>query len=475
MNGAATLQFLGASGTVTGSSYLVRAFGKQVLLDCGMFQGEKPLRMRNWAEPRFDAAKIDAVVLSHAHIDHSGNLPLLARRGFRGPIYCTPATADLLGILLPDCAHIQEEDAERANRHGYARHRPAMPLYTSADADAALRLVQRRPFDQSFEVCDGFHAMARRAGHILGAASIELQIGPTDPLRLVFSGDLGRWDRPILQNPELVTRADVLLLESTYGDRTHPPDPLADLARVINEAAARGGVLLVPAFAVDRTQELIWYVRRLEEAGRIPVLPVYLDSPLAIEVTDVYCRHAEALHADLSHLSIGNRSPLQTRQFHVTRTREDSKALNHMQGPMIIIAASGMATGGRILHHLEQRLPDPRTTVLLVGFQAPGTRGRALQDGAPTIRMHGRDVPVRARVEVVHGLSAHGDRDEILRWLAGFQAPPGQTYTVHGESHSAEMLAELIRAKLHWRARPARDGETVELQRAAESTVVPGT
>ncbi len=467
MSGPATVQFLGASGTVTGSKHLVRANGKQVLLDCGMFQGLKSLRLRNWDKEPFDARSIDAVVLSHAHIDHSGYLPLLARNGFRGPIYCTPATADLLGILLPDSARIQEEDAARANRYGYARHRPVLPLYTSADADAALRLVRRQPRDQTFRVCDGINAYTRRAGHILGAVSIELQIGTTDPLRVVFSGDLGRWDRPILQNPEMVSQADVLLLESTYGDRVHPPDPIADLARVIKEAVARGGALLVPAFAVDRTQELIWYTKKLEDAGRIPVLPVYLDSPMAIEVTEVYRRYADELHADLQ--SLGNGSALQTTRFHVARSRDESKELNRLQGPMIVIAASGMATGGRILHHLEQRLPDPQTTVLLVGFQAEGTRGRLLQDGVPHLRMHGRDIPVRARVESIHGLSAHADQKEIVRWLSGFQSPPGQTYLVHGEPHQAETLAETIRTEFRWNARPARDGETVELHRAGES------
>lgn len=463
MSAAATLQFLGGAGTVTGSKYLVRARGWQILLDCGLFQGLKALRLRNWAEPPFAPAEIDAVVLSHAHVDHSGYLPLLARRGFRGPVYCTPATADLIGVVLPDCARLQEEDAARANRQGYTKHRPALPLYTSADAEAALRLVHRRPCGREYAVCAGVSAFTRRAGHILGAASVELRIGPTDPYRLVFSGDLGRRGHPILRDPELVPRADVLLVESTYGDRTHPPDPLSELARVINEAAARGGALIVPAFAVDRTQELIWAVRNLEDAGRIPVLPVYVDSPMAIEVTDVYCRHPEEHRVELRTLSSRGKCPLRSRRFHLLRSPEESKALNHVDEPMIVIAGNGMATGGRVLHHLERRLPDPRTTVLLVGFQAEGTRGRSLQNGAATVRMHGRDVPVGARVESVHGLSAHADRDDILRWLSGFKTPPRQTYVVHGEPDQAERLAETIRATLHWEARPARDGETVEL------------
>jgi metallo-beta-lactamase family protein len=465
MSASATLQFLGAAGTVTGSKYLVRAAGRQVLLDCGLFQGLKPLRLRNWDEPPFEPAAVDAVVLSHAHVDHCGYLPLLARRGFRGPVYCTPATADLLAVLLPDSARLQEEDADRANRRRYSKHKPALPLYTSADAETALRLVRRRPCGRAFPVCGEITALTRRTGHILGAASVELRIGPADPLRLVFSGDLGRWDRPILQNPELVPAADVLLVESTYGDRLHPPDPLAEMARVINEWAARGGALLIPAFAVDRTQELIWALRQLEEAGRIPVLPVYVDSPLAIEVTDIYCRHPEEHHFELQLLADRGKCPLRSRDFHLARTPGESKALNHVEGPLVVIAGSGMATGGRILHHLARRLPDPRTTVLLVGFQAAGTRGRSLQEGAATLRMHGREVPVRARVEAVQGLSAHADRGEILRWLAGFKKPPRQTYVVHGELGPAAALAEAVRTRLHWEARPAVDGETVDLVR----------
>jgi metallo-beta-lactamase family protein len=470
-----TVQFLGGAGTVTGSKYLVRAGGRQVLLDCGLFQGLKSLRLRNWAEPPFQPSKVDAVVLSHAHVDHTGYLPLLAHHGFRGPVYCTPATADLLGVLLPDCARLQEEDAAHANRHGYSKHRPALPLYTSADAEAALRLVRRRPFGRPFQVCEGFTALNRRAGHILGAASVELRIGADDPLWLVFSGDLGRWNRPILRDPEPVPRADVLLVESTYGDRLHPPDPLPELARVVNEAAARGGALLVPAFAVDRTQELIWTLRRLEDEGRIPVLPVYEDSPMAIEVTELYGRHPDEHDVETRALTDEGKNPLKTRKLRAVRTPRESKALNAVQGPMIVIAGSGMATGGRILHHLARRLSDPRTTVLLVGYQAEGTRGRALQDGATSLRLHGRDVPVAARVEVVQGLSAHGDRKDILRWLSGFKRPPARTYVVHGEPAAAEGLAQAVRAELHWEVRPAVHGETVELVRAGGGVgVTPG-
>jgi metallo-beta-lactamase family protein len=308
-------------------------------------------------------------------------------------------------------------------------------------------------------------AIFRRAGHILGSATAELQLGDSDPFRLVFSGDLGRWGRPILRDPEPVPEADVLLVESTYGDRTHPAASLEALARVVREAAERGGALLVPAFAVGRTQELVWMLRQLEEANRIPSLPVYIDSPMAINVSDIYCRHPEDHALDMKLLMDEKRCPLCCKQYHLARTPEESKALNHHEGPLVIISASGMATGGRILHHLKLRLPDPRTTVLLVGFQSAGTRGRALQEGARTIRIHGQDVPVRARVETLGGLSAHADREEILRWLSGFRRPPGQTYVVHGEPGPAQALADTLQTRLGWKAQVARDGETVALSR----------
>jgi len=459
---APTLQFLGAAGTVTGSKHLVEAAGRAVLLDCGLFQGLKKLRQRNWLAPPFPAAELDAVVLSHAHIDHSGYLPRIVREGFRGPVYCTPATAGLLEILLLDSAHLQEQDAKRANRLGYTKHRPALPLYDVADAKEALTHVESRSYGQRFEVAPGIEAVFRRAGHILGSASVEL--GLEARTTLVFSGDLGRWGRPILRDPDPVRRADVLLVESTYGDRVHAPDPAAQLARIVNDAVARGGTLLVPAFAVGRTQEIIWTLRQLEEAGRIPELPVFVDSPMAIDVTELYCRHPEDHDLEMSLLMDAKRCPLCCRQYHLTRSVEDSKALDRMSGPMIILSASGMATGGRILHHLAHRLGDRRTTVLLVGYQAAGTRGRALRDGASTLRIHGADVPVRARVETLDGLSAHADRDEILRWLSAFEGAPRRTYLVHGEPQASAALAEAIRARLGWDGvEVAKDGATVAL------------
>ena len=455
--GRASLQFLGAAGTVTGSKFLLQVGRSKLLIDAGLFQGLKELRLRNWADPPFDPSGLEAVVLSHAHIDHSGFLPRLVRNGFHGRIYCTSGTADLLGVILRDAASLQEEDAERSNRYSYSKHNPALPLYTLRDAEKALTFLHPSPYGQPVEVTDGMKVLFRRAGHILGSATMELQLGRNPPLRLVDSGDLGRWDQPILRDPEFVPEADILLLESTYGDRMHPAaDPSAELARIVNETAQREGALLIPAFAVGRTQEVIWRLRQLEDQGRIPSLPVYLDSPMAMDVSDIYCRHTEDHDLDM-------KDPLCCQKQHLTRTSEESKAINQLKGPVIIIASSGMATGGRILHHLKMRLPDPSTTVLLIGFQAVGTRGRLLQEGARFVRMHGEEVPVRARIETVSGLSAHADQRDILRWLSGFKRPPRQTFTVHGEPRQAEGLARAITENLRWNVRPAVDGETVDL------------
>ncbi len=454
---AATLTFAGGAGTVTGSKHLVSAGTHRVLLDCGMFQGLKSLRLRNWAPLPFDPASVDGVVLSHAHLDHSGALPILVRDGFDGPIHCTEATADLLDVMLRDAAHIQEEDAERANRRRYSKHHPALPLYTTADAERALQRLVPHPFAQAVDVAPGITATFRHAGHILGAAIVELGLA-TPRRRLVFSGDLGRWGRPLLPDPETITDADVLLVESTYGDRTHPRDPEGRLAEIVRAAADRRRTLIVPAFAVGRAQELLWILRHLEDHGRIPILPVFLDSPMAIDVTTIHLRHLNKGGHDLPEMR-----RLATNDCHLVRTAEESKALNHRDGPMILISASGMATGGRVLHHLAHRLPNPDTIVLLTGFQAAGTRGRSLADGAPSLRIHGRDVRVRATVEMLDGLSAHADRDELLRWARGFRRPPGTTWVVHGEPQPADRLAAALRTELGWHADVAVDRETVRL------------
>jgi metallo-beta-lactamase family protein len=455
-----TITFLGAAGTVTGSRHLVDTGGSRVLLDCGLFQGLKDLRERNWKGPPVEPGSLDAVVMSHAHIDHSGYLPALVKHGYAGPIYCTPATADLLAIMLRDSAYLQEEHAEDANRHRYSRHAPALPLYTVADAEKTLGLLEARPYDTPFAASKDVRVTYRPAGHILGSATVSLELDGAGK-RVVFSGDLGRWERPVLHDPALVPAADVLLLESTYGDRTHAPNPDEELARIVTKAADRGGALIVPAFAVGRTQGLLYRLRELEESGDVPVLPVYVDSPMAISVTDIYRRHTDEHDVEMAELLRNGSSPFETRQFALARTPEESKKINQLRGPFIVISSSGMATGGRVLHHLRNRLGDKRATVLLIGFQAAGTRGRTLQDGARQLRMFGQEIRVRAKVEVLDGFSAHADRDEILKWLGGFEQPPHRTYLVHGEPKAAEALADTLGKRLGWRARPAQDRESV--------------
>ena len=455
-----TVRFLGGAGTVTGSKHLISANGSRVLLDCGLFQGLKELRLRNWAAPPVDPKTIDAVVLSHAHLDHSGYLPLFAHRGFEGPIYCTPATRELAAILLRDSAYLQEEQAAHANRFGYSKHKPAEPLYTMEHVERMLPQFVARSYGDPFSVADGIEGVLRHAGHILGSATVQLDLDGTPKRRVVFSRDLGRWDRPILKDPGFIDAADVLLVESTYGNRQHEGDPDEELARVVRESAARGGALVIPAFSVGRTQEVLWRLRELEDEGRIPVLPAYADSPMAINVTDVYLRHPEEHDLEMKEQMADGRSPLQSRLFRTARTVTESKAIMQLTGPVIIISASGMITGGRILHHLKRRLPDKRTTVLLTGFQAAGTRGRMLQEGARELRMHGQKVRVRARVETIYGLSAHADRDELFRWLAGFQQKPGHTFAVHGEPNGSNDFVAAVEERLGWGASVPGDGAT---------------
>jgi len=458
-----TLRFLGAAGTVTGAKFLVTTPETRVLLDCGLFQGLKHLRLRNWAPQPFEVSSLDAVVLSHAHVDHSGGLPLLARQGFRGAIHCTAATAELLRVMLLDAAHLQEEEAAFANRHGYSKHHPALPLYTTTDAEAALGLLVAHAYGEPFVVGDDVSALFRRAGHILGSATVELCVGGGTGRRLVYSGDLGRRGRPILREPDPVVEADVLLVESTYGDRLHALHPEEILAGLVREAAAGPRTLLVPAFAVGRTQELLWTLRHLEHAGRIPELPVFVDSPMAIDVTDVYLRHPEDHDALMATELRSGEAPLRPARCRFLRTSAESRRLNEQPAPAIIISASGMATGGRVLHHLRRLLPDERTTVVLPGFQAAGTRGRALADGAREVRLFGEAVAVRARVVPLDGFSAHADRDGILGWLDGFERPPRAAWVVHGEPQPADALAAALRHRRGWNALVAEDGATVEL------------
>jgi metallo-beta-lactamase family protein len=439
---ATKLTFLGAVGTVTGSKYLVESEGRRILVDCGLFQGYKQLRLRNWAKLPVAPSSIDAVLLTHAHIDHSGYLPLLVKEGFRGPVICTDATRDLCAVLLPDSGHLQERDADAANRHGYSKHKPALPLYTQEDAEAALKRLRPVSFEKAVSLPGGLEARFLYAGHILGASMIELKCSNR---RLVFSGDLGRSNDIALHGPASVEAADYLIVESTYGDRTHPTVSASDaLAEIIAQTAARGGTVLIPAFAVGRTQELLVYLHLLKRAKRIPDVPVYLDSPMAIDASDIFCRYAK--YHKMSEAD--TRSAFAVAKY--VMTREDSKALDVNGQPKVIISASGMATGGRVLYHLKSYASDPRNTVVFAGFQAGGTRGASMIAGTATIKIHGQHIPVRARIEQLQMLSAHADSDEILAWLRQFKAPPRTTFVTHGELAASDALRHRIEEELSW-------------------------
>jgi metallo-beta-lactamase family protein len=460
----AKLTFLGAAGTVTGSKYLVEAEGKRLLVDCGLFQGLKELRLRNWAPLPQKPGTFDWCVLTHAHLDHTGYLPRLVHDGFRGPIFADLATIELCNLLLPDSAHIMEEDAQNATRGGYTKHNPALPLYSPADVEPVLNSFREIPRADTFTISPQFTVRPHDAGHILGSTSLELTITENGKKTVVvFSGDVGRYDQPILKNPEAPPRCDVLLCESTYGDRDHPADSPEDaLAEVVNRVAKRGGVIVMPAFAVGRTQTIMYIIRELENASRIPRLPVFVDSPMAISVTDLYMRHHE--DHDLAFVTESkNGNPLDAHTVHYMRTVEDSKKINDVKTPAIIISASGMATGGRVLHHIAQRAPDPRNAILLAGFQAEGTRGRALEEGAKTLRMYGEDVPVAAEVINLRQFSAHAGKSELMRWLTGLPGPPRQTYLVHGEPAASAALKFAIESNFRWRVSLPAYLQTVDL------------
>ena len=449
----AKITFLGAAGTVTGSKYLVESGGKRLLIDCGLFEGSKELNQRNWDELAVDPATINWVLLTHAHIDHTGYLPRLVHSGYRGPIYANTATHELCNLLLPDSAHLQEEDAQFAAKKDYSSHHPPLPLYTVAESQQALQQFREIPRADAFTISPEFSIRPHDAGHILGSTWLELTITENGKQTLVvFSGDVGRYDQPILNDPESPTRADFLLCESTYGDRDHASGSVADvLADVIGRTAKHGGAVVIPAFAVDRTQLLMYYVRLLEDQQRIPRLPVYLDSPMAISVSGLYGSHYEDHKPSfLKEEQSGSHDPLNLQGVHMTRSVEDSKKINDVVAPCIIISASGMATGGRVLHHLAKRLPDSRSAVLLVGYQAEGTRGRALQDGAKYLSIFGQQVPVRAQVEVIGQLSAHAGRSELLRWLSGMKVAPRQTFLVHGEPVALSSFHDAVANQFHW-------------------------
>ena len=457
---ALKITFAGAARTVTGSKYLVESGGKRVLVDAGIYQGLKELRLRNWEEPPFDPASLDAVLLTHAHIDHTGYLPRLVTQGFSGPVYCHKATADLCEILWPDSGHLQEEHARYANKEGFSKHAPALPLYTEADARLALRQLRGVNFDQPVEVTSGISATWRIAGHILGASMIRLE---ADGKSVLFSGDLGTVVDEILPSPVAPEPVDALLVESTYGDRTHGDErPDVELARVVNETADRRGVLLIPAFAVGRTQEILYTLRELEAAERVPELPVAVNSPMAVDVTGIYRRHPAAHNMESRHLLETGQRPFSTKNVRFCRSVQESKSLSRVKGPAIIISASGMMTGGRILHHLVNRLPDERNTVLLVGYQAAGSRGRQILEGAETIKIFGQQHPVRAKIERINGFSAHADRDGLLGWLGRFDQPPAQTFVVHGEEGPSQAIADALTER-GWKAHAPDYLETAEI------------
>jgi metallo-beta-lactamase family protein len=482
-----SITFLGASRTVTGSKYLLDTGSAKVLIDAGLFQGLKELRERNWQDLPIAASAIDAIVLTHAHLDHCGYLPRLVSRGFRGRVFCTAGTLDLCRIVLPDSGRIQEEDAANANRHGYTKHAPALPLYGEADAFRAVSLLQPVGYDRPMPVAEDVEVEFVNAGHLLGSSYARVRTGGRT---ILFGGDLGRFNRPVLPDPTMIAEADYLLVESTYGNRVHAADDDgSQLAEVVGQTAARGGRVIVPAFAIGRVEELIYWIKRLEEQKRIPVLPVFVDSPMAIAALARYTERLRELDPEMQpeardekapHGPADRHDPPEERRMHARHERQvcafcterfrtistpaESRQLTQSKTPAIIISASGMATGGRVLHHLKAALPDARNTALFVGFQAEGTRGRQLVDGAKTVKIHGEIIPVRATIGLVESMSAHADSTEILHWLGGFAKPPRKTFIVHGERVAMDALTATIGAKLGWTTAMPQQGETVQLE-----------
>lgn len=458
------ISFLGATKTVTGSRFLVESNNFRVLIDCGLFQGPREWKERNWEPFPMDPSEVDAVVLTHAHIDHSGYLPRFVQLGFRGPIYCTPATAELLALMLPDSGHLQEEDAEFANKMRYTRHEPALPLYTEEQALETLNQLRHVDFYEPFELAKGLSFTFLRAGHILGSGMVEMNVTQSQPMRVLFSGDLGRPKQYITKKPDDVHEADYLILESTYGNRLHQKtDVKQRLAEILRNTAAHGGVLLVPAFSIGRTQELLFLLRTLEEARQVPQLPVYIDSPMAIHALPIYNHHAIDFSEELKKIAAKDDTPFICHHIQAMQTVNDSKKLNDVKYPAVIISASGMATGGRILHHLKHRIGDHRNTVLFIGFQAVGTKGRFLVEGAREIKIHGQEYPVRAKIEYMDGLSAHADYEEMLEWLTAFSRPPRNVFLVHGEEEASMEMARRIRERFGWNVHVPGYRESVEL------------
>jgi metallo-beta-lactamase family protein len=458
-----SLTFLGAARTVTGSKYLLEVHDRRVLVDCGLFQGLKPLRERNWQRLPVPASSIHAIVLTHAHVDHSGFLPRLFAEGFSGRVFCTPGTADLCNIVLPDSGRIAEEDARAANRFGYTKHKPALPLFTEDDAYRALANLQPVGFDRPIPITDGVTVRFVNAGHLLGSACAILGLDVDGGREVVFSGDIGRYDHPILPDPTPIERADTLLVESTYGNRVHEPDDDGEkLASIVTRTIGRGGRVIIPAFAIGRVEEVIYWLKKLEDSGRIPAAPVFLDSPMALEALQHYTEHADELDPDVRP-GRGQVSAFMTKRFQAVTSDRQSSELTASRVPSIIISSSGMATGGRLLRHLKVILPSAKNTVLFSGYQAEGTRGRDLLEGAREVKIHGELVSVKAEIAQLQSMSAHADQNELMRWLSNFKSPPRLTCVVHGEPDGCDALAAKIRQDLHWQAIVPEYLQSIEL------------
>lgn len=462
-----SIAFHGGAGTVTGSKHLLTVGAGEVLVDCGMFQGQKALRLLNWRPPEFDASRLQHLLLTHAHVDHSGYLPRLIRDGFTGEIHCTSATREITEVLLLDAAKLQEEDAAHANRKGYSKHKPALPLFTTRDADQAIRQLRTLQYGQWLDVGAGIRARFHNAGHILGAAFAEVhaEVDGRDQT-IVFSGDLGRYTAPMHLDPQPPPACDVMLIESTYGNRLHDKTPLIDqIRKPFADTIARGGTILIPAFAVARVQVLALMIGELMDNGELPRVPVHIDSPMAVQATKIYGRHLTTGELDAT-VTPEAWNHLYPSRVQLHSTVDQSKALNDLPGPRIIIAPSGMMTGGRVLHHLQRLLPDQKNLVVMAGYQAPGTRGDTLEKGAPTLRMYGQDVPVRARTIELTGLSAHADADELMRWIRSAPSLPGRIFVTHGEPESAAALAARIRDELKVRVDVPALGSEADLNQA---------
>ena len=466
----ASITFYGGVGSVTGSKYLLEHNSKKILVDCGLFQGLKELRERNWQDPPFAADEIDAVIITHAHIDHTGWLPRLVKLGFKGKVTTSRATGDLLKILLPDSARLQEEEADYRNRHQLTSHTPALPLYDEDDARNALERLDPVPNDGNpVDICEGIKASFLVAGHIMGASLVLVELDNARPdgssIRFLFSGDLGHYDQPIVNDPSPPPNCDYLMCESTYGNRLHGDvDSQTQMARIINDAARRNSPMLIPAFAVGRTQEILYMIRELEEHKRIPILPVVVDSPMASQATQVYNRWHEEHDREYASILAHKRHPLRTGSMSTTSSRDESKKLNDLKGARIIISASGMLSGGRVLHHAIRMLPNENATLVFVGYQAAGTTGRRIQDGEREVKIMKRWIPVNCHIEKVEGFSAHADWKAVIQWLSGLRCTPKMVFTTHGEPDAAEAMAGHIRERFGWNVVVPEYEQTVELE-----------